>query len=649
MRKLYLLTAAFAMVACHSLYEGNDQEAQVEEEGIVPPAVTAIQESSTPTPKSVLETDGDGKGTIYWKPADEINVFYGTTSTHYTSQNTENATSAVFKTTDVIGISEGSSTNIWGLYPYDENATCDGSSVTTTLPATQYGVPGTFDDDLFITLAHNTSTALEFFNVCGGIKFSLSRDDITSITFRGNNNEDIAGDISLDFVDDLPNASVTSGVKTITITPKTGATFAAGQYYYIVIRPITLSNGFTMTFETDSEIGTFNYSSSAITIKRSIFGKKDEIDSYAEFVAQQQRNVIYYTSTDGSVVSPSTFNPFDDPVEKFDATIVSNTYTDDMGVITFDNDITEVRRFAFYSSSIHTPNKLQSIILPDGVKTIGGSVFENCTTLQTIVLPKSLTTIGAEAFYYCTNLQSLTLPKGLTDIGPTAFYRCTSLQSIDLPDGITSISARAFSTCTALQSINLPKGLTTIGAAAFYNCTSLQSIDLPESVTTLLVQSTFECCSSLQSISLPSGVTSVPPACFYGCTSLQSVSLPGGITSIEQNLFDGCAALSSISIPEGVTTIGLRAFFGCASLQEITIPENVETIDTWAFKGCEKLHSVYVLAEEPPTPLNYDPERLWFEGTSSLLQIYVPAGSVDSYKAAPGWSDYADKIYAIQE
>ena len=261
---------------------------------VVAPDITAVQEPQT---KTLLEVDGEGIGTIYWKPADEINVFYGTTSTHYVSQNDANATTAVFTTTDIIGISEGAATNIWGLYPYNSSATCTGAAVTTTLPATQYGVPGTFDDDLFITLAHNNSTALTFYNVCGGIKFSLSRDDITSITFRGNNNEDIAGDITLDFVNDLPHVSVTSGQKEITLTPKAGGTFDSGEYYYIIALPGTLSGGFTMTFETDTEIGTFNYTSKAVTIRRSIFSKKDSIDGYASFVA---KSVVTNLSASGT-------------------------------------------------------------------------------------------------------------------------------------------------------------------------------------------------------------------------------------------------------------------------------------------------------------------------------------------------------------
>ena len=236
--------------------------------------------------KSMISVDGEGVGTIYWTPSDDINVFYGTTSTKYTSRNTENALTAVFRTTDIIGSTESESDNIWGLYPYDEDAVCNGSSVTTTIPATQYGVPETFDDDLFTTLAHSETNALKFYNVCGGIKFSLSRNDITRITFRGNNSENLAGSVSLTFTNNLPDASVLSGEKEIILLPKTGEAFAQNTNYYLVMLPASLSGGFTMTFlSSDGSIGTFNYTTSAVTIKRSVFSRKANIDSYATFVA----------------------------------------------------------------------------------------------------------------------------------------------------------------------------------------------------------------------------------------------------------------------------------------------------------------------------------------------------------------------------
>lgn len=281
-RNILILNAALAAFAALSSCQTN---VVVESPLMEAPEIVASLETGIGS-KSMISVDGEGVGTIYWTPSDDINVFYGTTSTKYTSRNTENALTAVFRTNDIIGSTESASDNIWGLYPYDDDAVCDGTNVTTTIPSTQYGVPNTFDDDLFPTLAHSETNALKFYNVCGGIKFSLSRDDITEITFRGNNSEDLAGSVSLTFTNNLPAASVLSGEKVITLLPKTGGTFAQNTNYYLVLLPATLSAGFTMTFLTsDGSTGTFNYTTSAVTIKRSVFSRKANIDSFATFVA----------------------------------------------------------------------------------------------------------------------------------------------------------------------------------------------------------------------------------------------------------------------------------------------------------------------------------------------------------------------------
>ena len=274
---------ALPLVSCQTTIEDTGNTA------VAAPEIFAEVETQ-PATKTQLVVDGGGEGTIYWKPGDEINVFYGTTSTHYTSQNTSNVTTAVFRTTDVIGDTECE--NIWGLYPYDANAICDGYSVNTTLPHVQYGVSGTFDDDLFITLAHSNTTDLNFYNLCGGIKFSLSRDDITSIKFKGNNNEYLAGGISVSLFQGLPAATVLNGKKEITLYPATGSTFEKNQYYYFILLPQKLSKGFTMTFTTSGGTsGTFNHQTNpndvlkVVTIKRSIFKTQANIDQLSNLPA----------------------------------------------------------------------------------------------------------------------------------------------------------------------------------------------------------------------------------------------------------------------------------------------------------------------------------------------------------------------------
>ena len=628
--KTFILAAAVLIfAACQSkeisitLDEVNEE--QNVEAGIPAPDITAVQEVQNNT-KSTLEVDGLGVGTIYWTPADEINVFYGTTSTHYVSQNAVNATTAVFSTSDIIGISEGASENIWGLYPYNSTATCTGSAVTTTLPAAQYGVPGTFDDDLYITLAHNNSTALTFYNVCGGIKFSLSRDDITSITFSGNNNEDIAGDISLAFSEDLPTVSVTSGVKEITLTPKVGSTFASGVNYYFVILPVTLSHGFTMRFTTASSgMGVFNYSASSVTIKRSVFGKKTSIDSYALFPTPN--NQIWYTSTDGNIVEPYRS-------DVFGATLLTNVYSDGKGILTFDGDVTRIGNgaFAFCTrlSTVSMPNTvtsiefdgfmgcsgLTSILIPDSVTSIGGYAFESCGSLTSVSIPDAVISIGEHAFDSCTSLTYVTIPNSVTTIGGCAFWKCSGLTSVTFGDSIISIGNTAFSQCSNLTSVSIPNSVTSIGGSAFQDCTSLTSVTIGGNAATIGNHAFYRCsnltslvignsiasfgnyvfygCSSLTSVTIPNSVTSIGDYAFNKCTGLSSIALSESLTSIGDYMFSECGNLTSVSIPGSVTSIGERAFSDCSNLATITIPNSVTSIGDYAFLRCGELSNLFI-------------------------------------------------------
>lgn len=504
---LSLSALAILVLSCQSV------EQDVSVNGMTAPEIIASVETQSTT-KSMISVDELGEGTIYWTPADQINIFYGTVSTLYTSRNTENATTAVFRTTDIIGSTESASTNIWGLYPYDEEATCDGTTVTTTLPATQYGVPETFDDDLFITLAHSTTNALKFFNVCGGIKFSLSRDDITSITFKGNNNEDIAGDISLTFVDGLPKATVVNGLKEITLTPKTGETFSQGVNYYLIVLPGTFSGGFTMTFTTtNGSVGTFNYTTNAILIKRSIFSKKAEIDTYATFIqATQPNNVIYYTSSDGMIVTPNS-------TDAFGASIISNEMIDGQGIITFDGDVTSFGQYAFSGC------KLTSISIPNSVINIGFHAFSGCAELSSLVIPSSVQDIEGGITTNCNGLSTIEvhtdnpvfdsrnncnaiirtadnaliagcketiIPFSVISIEYGAFDTITSMSAITIPNSVKSIGNLAFAYCKGLSTIDIPSSVSRIGCQSFDNCTNLSSITVRGEIVPTINSDTFD-------------------------------------------------------------------------------------------------------------------------------------------------------------
>ena len=91
---------------------------------------------------------------------------------------------------------------------------------------------------------------------------------------------------------------------------------------------------------------------------------------------------------------------------------------------------------------------------------------------------------------------------------------------------------------------------------------------------------------------------------------------------------------------DAVTTIGVEAFAYCSSLTSVTIPDSVTMIGDYAFDHCSSLTSVYCKAITPPAL----GRAHVFDNNGSGRKIYVPTESVEAYKSAEGWSDYADAI-----
>ena len=126
----------------------------------------------------------------------------------------------------------------------------------------------------------------------------------------------------------------------------------------------------------------------------------------------------------------------------------------------------------------------------------------------------------------------------------------------------------------------------------------------------------------------------------------ESVTFAGkkySVTSIGVSAFADCTGLTSVTIPNSVTSIEGFAFSHCYGLTSIIIPNSVTSIGEFAFDGCA-ITSITIENATPP-----DVEDFAFEEVSENITIYVPAESVEEYKTAEGWSEYADKIEAIEK
>ena len=381
-----------------------------------------------------------------------------------------------------------------------------------------------------------------------------------------------------------------------------------------------------------------------------------------DFNTDKQSNIFYYTSTDGTALSNVRLS-------SFAVDLVSNTYVDGQGMLTFSGAITTIGGYAFRNCS-----NLASITLPEGVTTIGSYAFYDCSEVVSITLPESLVSISDNAFCDCSSLTNITIPDGVTSIGGGAFYSCSSLTNITIPDGVTTIEKYAFYSCGSLTNITIPDGVTAIEKYAFYSCSSFTNITIPDGVTTI-EDYAFADCNSLASIyckptTPPTSVSSAFPwsatiyvpwasvnvyksatgwknivrydynndmqdfAIYY--TTTDGIAITPKMDRVVENryengqgiiwldnstisnVFKDCTNLASITIPKGFTAIGVSAFQNCSSLTNITIPDGVTTIGSYAFYGCSSLTNITI--PDGVTTIG----RYAFYDCSSLTSITLP-------------------------
>ena len=336
----------------------------------------------------------------------------------------------------------------------------------------------------------------------------------------------------------------------------------------------------------------------------------------------------------------------------------------------FINGTDETNNYRWRNKAISIPwsskrKQIESIVINEGITTIGDYGFHSCSFLTSITIPNSVTTIGVFAFYNCSSLKSITIPKSVTTIGEQAFLECTSLTSVTIPDSITRIGDGVFAGTSSLTSIDvsesnqyfasvddilftkdmktlicypagkkddsfsIPNSVTIIYGGAFCGCSFISSVIIPNSVTKI-GDATFSSCPSLLSITIPSNVTEIGERVFFNCSSLRSIDVSESnqhFASVNGVLFtkDMKAHIcypagkkeGSFSITNSVTTIEKFAFAKC-SLTSIIIPNNVITIEDGAFSSCSSLSSIKIT--NSATTIG----KYAFEKCSSLTSIIIP-------------------------
>lgn len=351
--------------------------------------------------------------------------------------------------------------------------------------------------------------------------------------------------------------------------------------------------------------------------------------------------------------------------------------------------------------------KMEEIVLPEGLDSIGENAFRQCKYLSSLVLPNSLVSIKRDAFYFCTKLKTVVIPNNVTYLDPRSFTGCAKLESLTINSeesfewqrqelsalkevtfgsNVKTITERAFYNMASIKTVNFAEGLETIGVSAFSGCKALISLSLPSSLMSIGGGAFWGCESLSSSIVLPMNLKSLGSSAFGSCTNLPAITLPQELETIGNGTFSKCTALTEIMIPKSVSSIGDEAFYGCTSLATLSLSENLKSIGNYAFYDCTGLTKVE-LKDSVETIGNYafcgstcietlslgkkvkSIGEYAFRRCSNLMSVYcyaleipsvgflafqnsnldyavlyVPKGSKEKYKGTYGWSQFKNIV-----
>ena len=268
------------------------------------------------------------------------------------------------------------------------------------------------------------------------------------------------------------------------------------------------------------------------------------------------------------------------------------TYRHMIRLVNIEAGITNLPDFAFFGC---TALEAVNFAADSRLTTIGGSVFNGCTSLKELTLPGRVKTIYGNAFRGCANLTAVYLPDTVSYITNSAFSGCGKVvlsvaynsyaKQYAINNGIAYSERGRAVTASGSCGANATWALYSDGTLSIQGTGSLTNPSYAGAVAWAAYR------ESIRTVEIAAGITNLPDFAFFGCTSLTSVTFENGsrLTTVGGSAFNGCTSLKELILPEQVKTIYGNAFRGCSSLTYVYLPDTVSYITNGAFNGCGKV------------------------------------------------------------
>ncbi len=242
-------------------------------------------------------------------------------------------------------------------------------------------------------------------------------------------------------------------------------------------------------------------------------------------------------------------------------------------------------------------NTKDTYTIPDSVITIEADAFRDCVNLANIIIPESVKKIGMTAFentkYYndadnwtddvlylddCLVASKSTLSGACTIKGGTkviangAFYGCGNLESVKIDNAPVSIGAMAFYDCKKLTEISLPDTVTNIGRYAFINTGYYDDSDNWTEDVLYIDNHLIKAKETLSGkYIIKDNTKTIAEEAFYNFEGkkLTNVIIPDSVICIDDDAFSNCVNLTAITLPKSLKEIGNGAFGDCSYLTDV--------------------------------------------------------------------------------
>ncbi len=379
--------------------------------------------------------------------------------------------------------------------------------------------------------------------------------------------------------------------------------------------------------------------------------------------------------------------------------------TDAVSTVEIPDKYNGIRITAIGDGAFKDNTKLTSITIPSTIESIGGVAFHGCSELKTVIFDEfdagsRLTELPSGVFNKCAKLETVDIPDSVRTIGYRAFSDCSLLDNVSLPHNLKEIMNYAFAGCANLESIDMTThGGFSVYANAFASCPSLTSLATPETYTDADREQIFHYDPSTKLLTGENGTKLIK---YLDPKGEAEYTIPLTIHEIEDGAFMSQKALTAIHVAEGhtvfsdeggvlykgntlfaypvgksdtdyvisnhteaigefafagneyiqridlsratVTEIGISAFKNCKKLTSLAFAPNISTaVGLDAFVGCDNL-TVYRIPVEKAEYLITNRVLLSKDGTK--LVSYPANSTVTSYEIPAGITEIVPGAFA---